>query len=474
MKIKVAARKGIFVLAPFLILGIYALHEADANSGGVIGQSKAGCGGFGCHATQSSSATIVRIETDSAQINPGKTYVFRIVVANPSERAAGCDISVDNNGKLATSGSGLQLFNKELTHTQPRVFTGDSAVWTFKYTAPSTAGVAHIYAAGNAVNLNGTNDAGDHWNTVTYTVNIVAATGPEISVTSPLRDTVLAGEANTKATYIKNLGTAPLTIDHFGLKTGTIFHITDSSTKAVAVGDSIPVTIGFAPTSKATFVDTLHIYSNDASTPVASVALVGVGTAGVFKMTSNPFNMGSVKVGDADTMSVTMNNTGNGTLIVDAKNLTVENPDFGLVAVVPAQLPPFTLKPGDGIIARFRFAPSVVGPDTARFVVTLTEYTGNTHDTTILLIGQGLPSASVAENAAPVITIAPNPTAGRISISGIEAGEVSISDNLGRIVLRKSLTQSDLDLSMLPNGTYMLAVKPMNGAAIYRRIVVDH
>lgn len=170
-------RKSVLLIVPLLLLGSYAVHEAAGHAAGITGYSRAGCGGGGCHGTKS-SATVISISTDSTQIIAGQTYIFRISIANPNESGAGCDISVDKGAKLQTDGgyaSGLQPLGNDLTHTGPRQFTGDSAVWTFKYKAPSTAGIAHIYAAGNAVNLDGSADAQDHWNLAVDTLTIVPA-----------------------------------------------------------------------------------------------------------------------------------------------------------------------------------------------------------------------------------------------------------------------------------------------------------
>ena len=191
-------RKGILLFFVFLVIGGYAVHEAVSSSTGEIGASKTGCGsGGGCHSLSKSASTVVTISSTTPEIVAGKTYIFSLSVKNSNgiQQAAGCDISIDNgtNGaKLAVNGagSGLQFAASELTHTSPRVFTGDSAVWTFKYTAPKNPGTAHIYAAGNAVNLNGINDFGDLWNTTVSTLTIVSAASvtsnpestPDISV----------------------------------------------------------------------------------------------------------------------------------------------------------------------------------------------------------------------------------------------------------------------------------------------------
>ena len=166
-------RNGIFIVIALALVAGYAVHESEGSSGGILGYSRSGCS---CHGSRS-TATVVSIYTDSSQIVAGKTYVFSLSVANPSEKAAGCDMTVSSGSILDTIGStsGLQLYNNELTHTTPRIFAGDSAVWTFKYTAPKTAGTAHIYVAGNAVNLDGSADAADHWNTLVYNITVVSS-----------------------------------------------------------------------------------------------------------------------------------------------------------------------------------------------------------------------------------------------------------------------------------------------------------
>jgi len=84
---------------------------------------------------------------------------------------------VDIGAKLSTNDPNLWVppSTNELTHNYPLSFEGDSAVWIFQYTAPTKLGVTHIYAAGNAVNLNDTADNGDLWNKTVYTLTVVSA-----------------------------------------------------------------------------------------------------------------------------------------------------------------------------------------------------------------------------------------------------------------------------------------------------------
>jgi hypothetical protein len=477
-------RKSILVALPLMVIGAYAVHEANGNSGGVIGDSKAGCS---CHGAQSAN-TVVTISTASTQIVAGQTYIFEFSVANPSEKGAGCDISVDNGAVLGVDGSnsGLQYVGSpynELTHTSPRAFTGDSAVWMFKYTAPTKTGTAHIYAAGNAVNLNGTDDDGDHWNTTVYSVNVVAPSGPQISAPAIVRDTVLRGDTVQTSFWVKNAGDATLDIDHYALKLGTVFSIidSDSTNHSIAVGDSAPVTVQFIASGSGTsYRDTVFIYSNDELTPISSTAVIGVVTSGVFHLSANPTNFGKVGLTHSDTMTVTISNTGNGLLVVTPNSLSLSNMDFSIISVKPENLS-YDLAPKGTVVVTVAFTPSKLGGDTATFPLTVSQYEGNTIDMSIVLIGTGVQNSSVdAESTSDIsVAISPNLSQGifNVSTSGMTGpADVEVSDPAGRIVAQEEITLGSelaIDISGLPSGIYFLAVKPRDGQSFVRRIVIE-
>jgi hypothetical protein len=70
-----------------------------------------------------------------------------------------------------------------VTHTSPHTISSGSASFIFSWTAPNAAGVYYIQAAGNAVNSNGTNDAGDLWNWLNASNYAITVAG--VDVTSP-------------------------------------------------------------------------------------------------------------------------------------------------------------------------------------------------------------------------------------------------------------------------------------------------
>lgn len=469
-------RKSVFVLLPILLLGAYAVHDAISEPGGITGCSKIGCSS--CHGP-GSTTTVVTLSTTATQIEAGKTYVFQFSVANPSESEAGCDISVDNGAVLGLDGANSGLWipsgSNELTHTQPQVFTGDSAVWSFTYTAPLTPGTAHIYAAGNAVDFDGGLS-----NVTTYDVTVSPAAGPDISAPALVRDTALRGDTSQINFWVKNTGTAELNISNYSMRTGASFFVPDPSPITIAPGDSAKLTVNMVPAVKGIISDTCHIYSNDSNNLVTSVAFVGFGTTGVYHVSAQPLKFAPVAVAASDTVNVTISNTGNGPLAFKATSLKLSNPDFSLVSLKPADTS-FELAPKATVIATFAFSPTRIGADTGFFPLSVSQYGGNVIDTSIELIGTGTQTAGVGpvQTTPACFTVSPNPTRGIIDIASQATSglaEVEVSDPAGRILLRNEIdlgNENSLNLSSLPSGIYFLAMKQRNGPTSIAKIILQ-
>jgi hypothetical protein len=273
-------KRAIWLLIFLLIIGGYALNRADAETNGIIGVSKVGC--TDCHGASPKPATIVKLGSSTTQFVAGQTYDMTLVIRNPAERAGGCNISVQRGKLQAISGSGLKLLSRELTHNAPRMFTTDSVIWHFKYVAPATPGTDVIYAAGNAVNNNGKDDANDAWNVTSLTIEVVAGqAAPKLELgTTPSFSTQINVPQTQNFTF-HNSGAGPLTIFQYRIKptvgTQTSFDFGDSSAHSVAAGASATIGLKFQPTVEGTYVDTLVINSDDPTTPVAKIVLTGIG-----------------------------------------------------------------------------------------------------------------------------------------------------------------------------------------------------
>lgn len=156
-------------LTPIVLLG-----SSQGQQSGRTARTGSGCGGGNCHGSSASTNTIVRFkdQADSLTVMPGSTTDFTVVVNHDAARAAGVDIAVKttetggmNAGTLqAVAGEGLGLNGLELTHITPKAFTEGVVSFSFKWVAPTEPGVYFLRAIANAVNLDGTKSAADHWN----------------------------------------------------------------------------------------------------------------------------------------------------------------------------------------------------------------------------------------------------------------------------------------------------------------------
>jgi hypothetical protein len=181
---------------------------------------------------------------------------------------------------------------------------------------------------------------------------------PVINVTPNTIDfgTVNVSQSSTRTVTITNAGGAPLVITAIGDPTGP-FTITNKPALPVTIqpGQSIQLSVRFAPTAATVFLNSLTITSNDPGQPVATVTLIGQG-AGVpvpdiqvnKLLIEFPSGPGST--------TVQVSNTGNADLSI--VNIISPNAPFS-VSGAPAT--PLTLKQGDSITLTVNFSPSGQG-----------------------------------------------------------------------------------------------------------------
>jgi hypothetical protein len=160
--------KTAILLSGMAIFGLSVTYYAYAYPFGMnhTTQKDTGTPGLGegcwCHNPSASPNTTVSIESGETSFEQGKSYTLRLTVHNTSERYAGFNVAA-KFGKLGTAESGTTVMDGELAQSTPRLLTSGAASWNFKYTAPSQGSSDTIYATGNAVNGNGTDDTGDQW-----------------------------------------------------------------------------------------------------------------------------------------------------------------------------------------------------------------------------------------------------------------------------------------------------------------------
>jgi hypothetical protein len=169
--------------------------SAWAKETGISGKSKTGC--VTCHGTGVSAEVTVTLAGPS-ELAPGATGDYTLTVQGGPLKAAGLDVSIEPAGRasfLAESGV-TQILNSELTHVQPKVVgTGASSItFNVKVKAGTTIGAFTLFAAGNSVNDNGSNDMSvtdptkkDKFN-ITNKVVTIAMVAPPVDAGTPGAD----------------------------------------------------------------------------------------------------------------------------------------------------------------------------------------------------------------------------------------------------------------------------------------------
>ncbi len=141
-------------------LVLLAALPAHAFPGGIVGLADIGC--TDCHSAQGAVPPAVTIE-GPISVEPGAESTYRVVVrsnAVATQIAAGFNLAASVGELLIDGGSGIRLAENrvtrrnELTHTGPRENDANGeAAWSFRWRAPSSAGPALLFAAGNSVNF---------------------------------------------------------------------------------------------------------------------------------------------------------------------------------------------------------------------------------------------------------------------------------------------------------------------------------
>ncbi len=212
----------------------------------------------------------------------------------------------------------------------------------------------------------------DDPDTPAYTVSLSGtATAPEINVqysaasyasgsTIELAGTTTVGSSTDYTLTIQNTGTGNLTLGTLGL-TGTGWSIVTQPTSPVAGAGSTTMVVRFTPAAEGGSVGTLTIPSNDADEPTTTLYLAAQAVAQPNAALANPwggsqasgstFYMGGVFTAQSRTLSITIQNTGSGTL--GGLSASVSAGDFTLGA-----LPATMIAPGGSITLAITFTPT--------------------------------------------------------------------------------------------------------------------
>jgi hypothetical protein len=167
------------IAGAFLLLPCAALIKPEASSNGISGFSgNPATGGLTCDECHDGGATPSVTLAGPTAVDPGETNFYTLTISGGQEEAGGLDVSA-SGGALSIADLGTYLLGGEITHSSPRNVNPvtSEVAWSFRWTAPLSAGEQKLYAAGNSVNLQaGAN--GDQAKTDELTIQVGGAATP--------------------------------------------------------------------------------------------------------------------------------------------------------------------------------------------------------------------------------------------------------------------------------------------------------
>ncbi|MGB8324302.1 MAG: choice-of-anchor D domain-containing protein, partial [Candidatus Acidiferrum sp.] len=200
---------------------------------------------------------------------------------------------------------------------------------------------------------------------------------------------VPVGTNNTQAIQITNGGSASVTISNVS-SAGSQFALSGlTAPLTLAAGASAMFTVGFAPTSTGTFSGSVALQMNGSSSSLL-IPLLGTGIAVTQTLTVNPANVsfGNVPIGQIATMNVTVQNTGNSTVLVGS--VGVGGTGFSVAGLSGGT----TIGAGQSATLQAEFVPKSTG--TASGTIIILSNAANDPSVSLPIAGTGISSQAHA------------------------------------------------------------------------------
>jgi len=279
--------------------------------------------------------------------------------------------------------------------TTPVTLTaGQSATFSVSFT-PSSAGNA-------SGNLTITSNASNPSLTIPLSGNGVTPGTLGANPTSLSFGTVTVGNKQTLSETLTNTGGTTVTISSVAVS-GSGFSFSGITTPvALTAGQSSTFSVSFTPSSAGSASGNLTITSN-ASNPSLTIPLSGAGvTPGTLGANPTSLSFGTVTVGNKQTLSETVTNTGGTTVTISSVGISGSGFSFSGITT------PVTLTAGQSITFSVSFTPSSAGSASGNLTIT-----SNASNPTLTIPLSGTGTAAVGQ-----LTV--NPTT--MDLGSVEVG----------------------------------------------------
>ena len=166
------------LIALVLVVAVFIAIRSDdarASAGGRVGFSgnpatNAGQNCTACHSPGASTPSVTI--SGPAVVNAGSTNSYVVTLTGGPGVTGGFNASTSGFvGTFAPVNSETELLAGEITHNDPKFFSGGQVQFTYNWTAPASNGVVTMYAAGNSTNGQG-NTSGDGVNNTSMAITV--------------------------------------------------------------------------------------------------------------------------------------------------------------------------------------------------------------------------------------------------------------------------------------------------------------
>jgi hypothetical protein len=198
---------------------------------------------------------------------------------------------------------------------------------------------------------------------------------------------VTVGSTSLQSLTLTATGASPVTINSATLS-GSAFSLVGAQLPVtLSPGQAVTLQVQLKPAASGPLSDQLAITSNAMGGQTDIIALSGAGTAPVrrqLRLDPAILDFGSVKVGSAKTLAVTLTSLGTAPVMVNAAALS--GPGYTLMGAVF----PLTVSPSQAVTLQVVFAPTVAGGASAQLTISTDATRGSSIP--IPLSGTGIPA----------------------------------------------------------------------------------
>ena len=263
---------------------------------------------------------------------------------------------------------------------------------------------------------------------------------------------IATGGITTQTVSVTNTGTAPVNLGQAAISGTGFSFVGGGPTGSIAVGQSSPVQVQFAPQSTGAANGSISIASNALNSPL-TLSLAGTATQGALTVSPASINFGNVTVGQNNSHAVTLTNTGSSSVTITVANAI--GTGYSISGLSAGQV----IAAGQSVIFTATFGPTASGASAGSIAIT-TNLSGT--PATIGLSGTGTQSIATATPGSASFGNVAVGTSNSQSITLMNSGNATLT------IQQVSVTGAGVSVSGVSTSTTVAAGSSASFSVIFK------